>query len=90
MSSFRVTLGKEKFISLVKPKAAFKFHEKKENNPWYFLPCSISVWNIATLLKNLPNIGGAFFLSEWLEIVFKCWFYTEFLTLVSGMKLTKL
>lgn len=30
ISSFRVSLLKEDFISLVKPKAVFKFHERKQ------------------------------------------------------------
>lgn len=34
-----MTHGKEEFISLVKPKAVFKLHEKTENNPWYVLSC---------------------------------------------------
>lgn len=46
ISSFRVTLGKEEFISLVKPLVVFKFYGKKENNLQYLLSCSIAVWKI--------------------------------------------
>lgn len=44
IAGFRLTFGEEEFISLIKPEAAFKFHEKKTTPDNFFTVVQIWVW----------------------------------------------
>lgn len=62
ISSFRVSLLKEEFISLVKPKATCSSF-MKENKPWYLLTCFVCISKIYYLRgKTHLVLGVAFFL----------------------------
>lgn len=59
ISSFRVSLLKEDFISLVKPKAVFKFHERKQRLTPTDMFC-LHFKDILFARQNLPSVGGCF------------------------------